>query len=244
LCSARAETFIVPDLHALRQRELVAMYRIDGASPAAESAATIQVIAELTERMRRLAEAYGEWREFDSNAYFDLTPAQTQSLLYLRERVSTVHLRFDVDVLLPSFQRAVRYWDECYAPTKTSLRQAVTTGHPADAPDEQTQQAVRACMADYWRQAQDVIVDVRRALADDIAYLSMRGAGDEQSRWQQRWQQGGAAGELDSIVPPLRDIPTLTLVFDFPLPPARQPGRLRRLHRHRTRRQRRNRFGR
>ncbi len=220
------------------------MYRIDGASLAAESAATVQVIAELTERIRRLAEAYGEWHEFDSDAYFDLTPAQTQSLLYLRERVSTVHVRVDVDVLLPTFQRAVRYWDECYAPTATSLRQAIMTGHPADAPGEQVQQAVHTCMADYWRQAQDVITDVRRVLVDDIGYLSMRGAGEEQARWQRRWQQEGAVGELDPIVPPLREIPTLTLVFDFPLPPARQPGRLRRLHRHRRRQQRRNRLGR
>ncbi len=220
------------------------MYRIDDSSPAMEGVAAVQVIAELTERIRRLAEAYGEWREFDSNAYFDLTAAQTQSLLYLRERVSTVHVRFDVDVLLPSFQRAVRYWDECYAPTAMSLRQAITTGHPADAPGEQVQQAVHTCMADYWQQAQDVITDVRRALVDDIAYLSMRGAGEEQARWQQRWRQGTATGQLNPVVPPLAEIPTLTLVFDFPLPPARQPGRLRRLNRHRTRQQRRNRLGR
>jgi hypothetical protein len=169
-------------------------------------------------------------------AYFDLTSAQTASLLYLRERVSTVHVRFAVDALLPSFQQALRFWDGQYAPTAARLRQAILSGHPADAPNAEQQHAIQTIMIQHWAKAQAVVTNVRDVLADDIGYLSMRGAGEEQARWQRRWSEANPPDLLHTITPALGQIPSLTLVFDFPLPPSRQPGRMRRMRRHRARR--------
>ena len=218
------------------------MYRIDGRSTDAEIGGAVNVIHELTERMRRLAEAYGQWQTFDAGAYFDLTGGQAAMLLYLRERVATVHLRVAVDLLLPSVQSAVRFWGERYAPALINLRRAVAEGAPIEAQGDRLQRDLQTHMTACWAQATHVATEVRRALANDIAYLSMRGAEEERTRWQRYWRQGAALPTFEERLPQLARIPTLTLIFDFPLPPARQSGRLRRLrrNRHRARRNLRN----
>lgn len=97
---------------------LVPMYQVSPTSPepAAEAAAAAQVIVAVADRLRRLAAAYSEWTDFDAEAYFDLTPAQTALLLDLTERVTSVHLSFFIDPLLPSFQEAVNYWQQYFQP--------------------------------------------------------------------------------------------------------------------------------
>ncbi len=226
---------MLPDLGAFGPRALVPMYRVDGSTFETEVGGAIALIDEVTERLRRLAQAYGEWRDFDAGAYFDLTPAQVAGLIYLRERVSTVHVRFASDLLLPSFQRALRFWREEYAPAYTTLAATVSGGWPEESMDERLPQDLTYQMRAHWQEAVSVAATVRRRLADDIGYMSMRGAGDERMRWQRYWQMDGK-----DVAAPLTlswdEIPALTLVFDFPLPPSRQPGRLRRLRRNRNRR--------
>lgn len=83
---------------------LTPMYRISGGSVQQEAAAAAHLASDLAKRLRRLAAAYGEWRTFEPEPYFDLYGEPAQLLVRLAERVSTVHVTFYVDALLPWFQ--------------------------------------------------------------------------------------------------------------------------------------------
>lgn len=220
------------------------MYRVNGSAPAREIVDAVRAIEETADRMRRLTTAYGEWRIFDAGAYFDLTPTQTGDLVWLTERVSTVHVRFFADLLLPSFQRAVDYWQCTYVPAYTDLRHDLREGLPGSpllrdgsgtlAAHKLT--AVQAEMIDRWHRTRSVIDSVREALADGLTLASMSGAREERNRWRRCWRTLPAPGVDPALLPPLGGLPTLTLAFDFPLPASRQPGRIRRLRRNRERR--------
>jgi len=220
------------------------MYRVAGSTPARESVDAVRAIEETANRLRRLATAYGEWRVFDAGAYFDLSPAQTGDLVWLTERVSTVHVRFFADLLLPSFQRAVDYWQRAYAPVYAGLRYDLSEGLPTspiprnglEATASHDLVAVQAEMIGHWRQARSVIEEVRETLSEGLTLVSLGGAREERSRWRRCWRTPPASGVDPALLPPLAGLPTLTLAFDFPLPASRQPGRIRRLRRNRARR--------
>lgn len=197
----------------LRLDELTPMYRIEAG--AGEAAAAAHVIEAVGERLRRLAAAYGEWTRFEPEPYFDLRPHQAAELLHISERVSTVHVVCFVDALLPSFQAALAYFLDDFLPARRRSDAALET----------------AALAARWRQLVEVILAVRRALADDAAFLSMNAAGEERSRWQLYWQDAAPAGMPVDLLPALAQTPSLTLAVTFPLPAYRQPGRLRRLRR-------------
>lgn len=80
----------------------------------AHSAAT--VAGDVAERLRRLSGAYGEWKNFDAPAYFDIPQPQADLLLNISERVSSVYIHFQMDLLLPSFGVAESYWANHFAP--------------------------------------------------------------------------------------------------------------------------------
>jgi hypothetical protein len=61
--------------------------------------------------------------------------------------------------------------------------------------------------------------------------LAAGGGSEERARWRWAWARPAALGVAPALLPALDDVPTLTLAVDFPLPAARQPGRLRRLRR-------------
>jgi len=233
-----------PDLLALRPRALAPMYRVTGSAPAREIVDGVRAVEETADRLRRLATAYGEWRVFDAGAYFDLTPAQTGDLVWLTERVNTVHVRFFADLLLPSFQRAADYWRRAFAPAYAGLRHDLSEGLPTspmprnglDTTAGLDFVAVKTEMIDRWRQARSMIEGVRDALDDSLTLVSMGGAREERNRWRHCWRTQPAPGVDPALLPPLAGLPTLTLTFDFPLPASRQPGRIRRLRRNRERR--------
>lgn len=222
------------------------MYRLQAHTVTQEIDHAVRVVEETAERLRRLASAYGEWQTFDASAYFDLTPTQATSLVYLVERVSSVHVRFFTDLLLPSFQHAVTGWQMDYAPGYVGLRHELRTGLPTangmrnENGNGAFARAVQPQMLAHWDRVLAVIDGVYRRLAGDIILLSMSGAEEERNRWRHYWQMNPQLGLDAALLPALASLRTLTLTFDFPLPINRQPDRLRRLRYNRQRRNRRS----
>lgn len=209
--------------------ELVPMYRIGESNGIGEVDAAARVLGEVVERMRRLNDAYGEWQHFDVPAYFDLTENQAASLIRIRERVSTVHVIFYADLLLPSFQRLLTYWAQTFVPTYQQMDEDVATYRAFLT-------TVQPLMSEYWQQTLTVIGKTRQILLADVSYLAINGGQEERAQWRHWWEQPPAPRLDPRLTPALGQLPTLTLSLDFPLPAHRQPHRLRRLRRNRERR--------
>ncbi len=220
-------TFTAVSLPA--QATLPPMYRMRNGGPTNEAEIASRLVGEVAERMRRLMAAYGEWHDFDVAAYFDLPREFAPEIVHVVERVSTVHISVFIDLLLPSFQRTIAYWE-------TELMPAYIARTTSMAAYRHFFEAVQPAMIDEWQQLLLVLTTTRALLVEDIGFLTTTGAADERMRWQPFWQKAAVA-ELDqALAPALPTIPTLTLALDFPLPAQRQPGRLRRLRRSRERR--------
>ncbi len=221
-----------------------------------EARLAAQVTLDVAERLRRLGEAYPAWEHFDAAAYFDLTTTQAAALVQISERVSTVHALFHADWLLPSFQQAQHFWRAHFWPQYRAAQHFLHGNGPAtpdldldlsgqfdaNAFDRDRFRAVRAAMAEQVQRLCAVARVARQRLADEVAYLATNGDEIERARVAPIWQASAAAGlhapsagEADALLPALREIPTLTLSFSFPLPAHKQPGRLRRLRRNRDR---------
>jgi len=205
------------------------MYQIGGPNGISEVDAAAHVVGEVIERMRRLNDAYGEWQQFDSPAYFDLTKSQARCLVRLSERVSTVHVTFYADLLLPSFQQMLRYWAQTFVPTYQQMDQR------AEAYDTFFT-IVQPTLIEQWQQVWTVVTQTRRLLLEDVSFLAANGGQEERVRWRRWWEQPSAPSLDPRLTPELGQLPTLTLSLDFPLPAHRQPHRLRRLRRSRDRR--------
>jgi hypothetical protein len=212
----------LPSPPVLEPHLLTPMHRVGGDSVAQEAAAAAALASDLSERLRRLATAYGEWRSFEPEPYFDLYSEQVALLVHISERVNTVHVVFHLDALLPSFQAAL----DCLA-----LQMA-----PARYQDGAYDLAQER-MTVHWQHLLDVLHAARLRLADDAGFLAGNGANEERSRWRTAWQGPPPPGLNALLAPALAETPTLTLAIEFPLPAYRQPGRLRRLRRAEGRRQ-------
>lgn len=210
--------------------ELAPMYRVNGGKPGgSEVEAAAHVLSEVVDRMRRLNAAYGEWAYFDGPAYFDLSAGQTTCLLRISERVTTVHVTFYADLLLPSFQQLLAYWSQTFIPAYAARNQ--------DGDSYQMfLSTVQPTLVDQWQQLLAVTMQTRRRLLEDVSFLAVNGGQEERGRWRQWWDQPPAPGLDPRLTPALNQLPTLTLSLDFPLPAHRQPHRLRRLRRSRERR--------
>jgi hypothetical protein len=219
-------------------RELVPMYRIGGRTASREIQDAVHVIEQLTDRLHRLADAYGEWQEFDAGAYFDLSPHQVQGLIHLTERVATVHITISADLLLPSFRRAATYWAAQYSAAYAALFVPAYVSGNAPAYDDDFLLDTQPDMQALWQRTRQVITATRSALKNDAAFLSTDAISEEQARWRSYWTEKAGRGIDPALLPPVHEVPTLTLSHEFPLPPSRQSGRVRRLRRHRDRRQR------
>ena len=192
---------------------LTPMYRLAATTPAVEATAAARLVGDVAARLQRLRLAYGAWEQFEPEPYFDLMPVHTAQLVHVVERVSTVHVTFFVDALLPSFQAVI-----------TCLVAPPPAGILGEISLQQT-------LAEQWRRLFTVLTQARLLLADNITYLATNGGAEERQRWAAWWQlplQTGLPARLASGLP---QAPTLTLSIEFPLPAARQPGRLRRLRR-------------
>jgi hypothetical protein len=214
-----------------RLDRLAPMYQIPGKGAEEEATAAAHVVSQVVERLRRLTAAYGEWDRFDAPAYFDLSCEQTAALVKIVERVSTVHLVFYCDLLLPTFRTAVNFWGERFTPAFSEMRQ-----EPILA--EQVYAELQPVMVEHWARLVGVIRSARTILADDVGFLATNGAHEERERWQRWWAESPRPGLDAGLIPPLAQVPTLTLTLDFALPAYRQPGRLRRLRTNRERRRR------
>ena len=229
--------FRVPARGPYETGALVPMYRVDNGGIAEETQAAVHVIGGAIDRLQRLSQAYGEWRQFDAGAYFDLTRRQTDALIMLTERVSTVHVTLFADLLLPSFRRAATFWLSHFTPAHAASRLSMATVDPAPFDDDFISQTQPA-MVDYWEQLNRVVWSVRKAMADDPGFMATVAAPEERARWRRFWYEKPVPGLGSVLAPPLESVPTLTLSYDFPLPAFRQSGRLRRLRKGRARRRR------
>ncbi len=205
------------------------MYRISKVPDGTESEAASRMIGEVLDRLRRLTDAYGEWQSFDIPAYFDLTERQTARLVRISERVSTVHVVFAIDLLLPSFQQTLQFWANHFIPAYEQMQQSAAS-YQAFLTEAQP------AMIEQWQRLLGVIGQTRQLLIDDVGFLAANGTQEERMRWRQWWLTAPAAGLDARLLPELSQIPTLTLSLDFPLPIHRQPHRLRRLRQNRERR--------
>ncbi|MFN8467722.1 MAG: hypothetical protein U0X20_19335 [Caldilineaceae bacterium] len=206
----------LPTPSVLEPHLLTPMYRVQQGDVEQEASSAARLVSDLAERLRRLTSAYGEWEEFEVEPYFDLYGEQTALLVHVSERVSTVHVTFYADAVLPSFQAAVDFLAQDLAPARFQ------NGAYATA---------QAVMSTHWQRLVDVVLRTREHLAHDAGFLAANGAGEERSRCRSAWQSSAPEGLLPALAPPLAETPTLTLSIEFPLPAYRQPGRLRRLRR-------------
>lgn len=209
-----------PTPSVLQAHLLTPMHRVQPGTAAVEAASAARLVSDLAERLRRLAGAYGEWQEFEVEPYFDLYGEQAALLVRVSERVSTVHVTFYADALLPSFQAAVDFLALELCPAR--FRNGAYEG-------------AQTAMNSRWQRLLAVIRQTRAHLAHDAGFLATNGAGEERSRWRAAWRTAAPPGLLPPLAPALAETPTLTLSVEFPLPASRQPGRLRRLRRARQR---------
>ena len=201
---------------ALAQHTLAPMYRLSASSIVDEIQSATRLVGEVTERLRRLARAYGEWRVFEPGPYFDLTPAQVALLTRVVERAATVHVVFFVDVLLPSFQAAYQ----------TAARMSLSVNASAEQ-----HEMIYATLTGHWQRMLEIIDGTRTEMQHDISFLAFNGAAEEQARWAHVSPNTITGSTAPWALTPASALPTLTLAVDFPLPAFRQPGRKRRLMR-------------
>ncbi len=229
------DRFQLPPAAALNDRWLPPMYRVRSDDDEAQVESATRMIGEIVERLRRLTGAYSEWHDFDAPAYFDLPAASTATLVRVVERVSTVHVLFYTDPLLPAFQTALNFW-------ASEVMPAYATHEHSPNHYRHFWEEVQPTMATHWARLVQVLTGVRGRLLEDIGFLTTSGAQDERLRWQRQWRSATAPAFNGTLAPDLTSVPTLTLALDFGLPTHRQPNRLRRLRRSRERRHLRRRF--
>lgn len=217
------------------------MYQVTPGTVDEEAQAATHVLLTVAERLRRLTIAYGEWAQFDAAAYFDLTEPQLERLVRVVERVTTVHVLFAADQLLPSFQAAAAYWQAQFCPGYGAARAQLALD-AADNPQATAAEAVprfadviQPQMIAHWQRLVAVVQATRAQLDQEIGYWATNGGNEERARRRAAWAEAPAPGIDVTLLPDLADVPTLTLAIDFPLPAYRQPGRLRRLRRSHSR---------
>ncbi len=213
------------------RRALVPLYQVDNGSQDREVAGAVHAVRAVADMLRRLASAYGEWHDFDVPAFFNLWPEQARLLVQISERVSTVHVTFYADLLLPSFQRVERYWAEEFFPAFHAAHPFHRQPDRRSSYNEHFLEITQPKMVAYWERLLQVVGTVQEELSMDPAFLAAAGGGEERERWRRVWQQEPAPGLPGALLPPLDELPSLTLSMNFPLPAHRQLGRLRRLRR-------------
>ena len=214
-----------------RKRALPPAYFVQNHVPDKEAQTAVTTISQVADRLRRMAKAYGEWNEFDIPAFFDLWPEHAPRLVEVEERVSTVNVTFFADLLLPSFHRAEQYWANEFFPAYQTAQPPAMRGEACSSFTVHFFDYEQPKMRAYWDKLLAVIGSARLALWNDIGFLAATAGGEEKTHWQWAWRTQAPRGLDRRLLPPLRQLPTLTLGVEFPLPANRQPGRVRRLRR-------------
>ena len=212
-------------------RPLSPAYLVQNHFGAREVQTAVTTIAQVADKLRRMARAYGEWQEFDIPAFFDLWPEHAPRLVLVEERVSTVNVTFYADQLLPSFQRAEQYWAEEFFAAYQTARPPLNASADSSSFTAHFLEFEQPKMRAYWDKLLSVMAETRRTLWNDIDFLAATAGGEEKAHWQWAWRGPVPPGLDRGLLPPLQHLPTLTLGVEFPLPANRQPGRVRRLRR-------------
>lgn len=236
---AFACAFRVAALPAVAARDALAslqalaqVYRVPDDPSEAGATGAAHAIAHAVDRLQRLPQAYGEWGYFDAAAYFDLARAQTEHLVRVTERATSVHVTFFADLLLPSFRRALGAW----AHGDWHGIEGAVSGEQF----EHWATTERVRLTEDWREAVAMALAVRALLLSNIGFLATNDGNEERWRWTreaaQRTANGAGLPGTQWMEADPASAPTLTLTVDFPLPAWRQPDRTRRLRRNRDRR--------
>ena len=212
-------------------RSLAPAYRVQNHTGAKEAKTAVTIVSQVADRLRRMSRAYGEWKEFDIPAFFDLWPEHARSLVSLEERVSTVDVTFYADMLLPSFQRIERYWAQEFFSAYQAAQPFTNETEAYSSFTAHFLEFEQPKMRTYWDKLIGVVSEARRELWNDIGFLAATAGGDEKAHWQWAWRCPPPPGLDRRLLPSIRQLPTLTLGVEFPLPAYRQPGRVRRLRR-------------
>lgn len=230
-CTPNAET-----LHDLQTQDpLVPMYEITGETCAEEAESAMRTLDEICDRLRRLHAAYGEWREFDAGAYFDLTLPQSRRLVRVSERASTVHVTFFADLLLPTFRAVEHFWFYGFCPAYWKMVESLRSDHEPSQLVSEFAQQVQPEMVRLWTHVRDIVNQVRAWMRETGSYLIAFLCEEEPARWRHVWRQEPVRAIEPLLQPSFHELATLTLSTEFPLPARRQPGRLRRLRNNRSR---------
>lgn len=214
-----------------RTRSLAPAYLVQNRTGPREVQTAVTAISQVADKLRRLARAYGEWKTFDIPAFFDLWPEHAPCLVNVEERVSTVNVTFFADLLLPSFHRAEQYWAQEFFPAYQTARPPFDSSADSSSFTAHFIEFEQPKMRAYWDKMLAVVFETRNALWNDIDFLAATAGGEEKASWQWAWRVPASPGLEECLLPPLDQLPTLTLGVEFPLPASRQPGRVRRLRR-------------
>ena len=229
----RIDTCPLPSAYTdvFKARSLSPAYLVQNHLGAREVQTAVSTIAQVADKLRRMARAYGEWQEFDVPAFFDLWPEHAPHLVHIEERVSTVNVTFFADLLLPSFQRTEQYWAREFFAAYQTARPPLNASPDSSSFTAHFIDFEQPKMWAYWDKLLSVMSETRRELWNDIDFLAATGGGEEKAHWQWAWRSPAPPGLDRRLLPPLQQLPTLTLGVEFPLPASRQPGRVRLLRR-------------
>ncbi len=173
-----------------------------------------QLMVFLHQRFIRLQEAWPAWDEFDVGAYFDLYPDQATALCETRVHNGKLQVVFFVDMLMPSFRRALHYWQTVVVPAykqvepslagpvsrPTSLQQVLGTAFDNDIMPE---------FDALYLEAHTAMLQSIRPLAQsgDVHFLAHSAACLERLRVAKAYRKAGP----NQIATKLDQVPTLTL---------------------------------
>jgi hypothetical protein len=173
-----------------------------------EGRAAAQLAGDVAERLRRLRQADGEWQQFEPGPYFDLTEEQAALLTRVVERASTVHVVVYLDALVA-----------CLSGGAGLCRAELAADDPLLA----------GCVDPFLESLAGGIGDSPESAAARHHAVRLQRCRRRAARCRQRCRWERPAGPWAPLA--VKELPSLTLSVDLPLPALLQSGRRCRLRR-------------
>jgi len=216
---------------------LAPIYRLGPAdTPEQRQRKLHQLMAFLHQRFTRLRQAWPAWETFDVGAYFDLYPDQAAVLCEIRVRNDRLQAVFFVDLLVPSFRRALHYWQTEVIPAyrqvqlslagrrarPTTLQYLLGTAFSSDI------------MPEFDALYQEARVALRQSIlplarSGDVHFLAHSAACLERLRVAKAYREP----EIREVIARLDRVPTLTVEHTVAMVPNGRQRRRERLARRR-----------